>query len=240
MPYSIEQLKGKVSQGGGIGAGNLYRVILPPIENSPIKTRDLDLLCSVTAIPGRQITSVDQMMGTTSRKIASGYAMTDLNLNFIVTNDHVARIYFEQWQNLAHDPNTYEVGYFKDYAKTVKIEHLQKGAGFPILKKQLGITKKIPSFIKNRLPKVGPLDLAQDEFDANFAFDDTPVFTVELREAFPTTINDIELGNDKEGFIEFNVQLSYKDWISNTQVPDDNLASSVVGGGISLIRRLFG
>jgi hypothetical protein len=240
MTYSIEDLKGQVSRSGGIAAGNMYRVILPVLPNYPAQTKSLDLLCTAASIPGRQIMSMDYQMGTTMRKIANGYATTDMQLTFIATNDHVARAYFEAWQNLAHDPNTLTVGYYKDYTFPVKIEHLQKGAAFPILKKQLGFTKKIPSFIKNRLPKIGPFDLAQDEVDLNATFGDKPVYTVVLNECFPTTINEIALSNGAEGLVEFSVQLSYKDWTSGRFKPDSNLGASVVGAGIDMIRSLFG
>lgn len=240
MTYSIEDLKGQVSQSGGIASGNMYKVILPVLPNHSSQTKTLDLLCTATSIPGRQIMSMDYQMGTTMRKIANGYATTDLQLTFIVTNDHAARAYFEAWQNLAHDPNTKEVGYYKDYTFPVKIHHLQKGAAFPILKKQLGFTKKIPSFIKNRLPKIGPLDLAQGEVDLNATFNDKPVFSVELNECYPTTLTEIALSNASEGLVEFSVQLSYKDWTSGREKPDSNLAGSVTGAGIDMIRSLFG
>lgn len=240
MSYSIEDLKGQVSQSGGMGAGNLYKVILPAIEGSGVRMAELDLLCTVASLPGRQIMSMDYMMGTTNRKIANGYAVTDMTLTFMVTNDHIARKYFESWQDLAHNPVTKELGFYNDYTKSVKIMHLQKGAAFPILKKQLNIAKRVPSFIRNRLPSIGPFDLSQGEFDLNASFSDTPVFTVELLECFPTSMAEIPLGNAVEGVMEFSVQLSFTSWVSSHTEPDSNLAASVVGFGIDKIRKLFG
>lgn len=38
------------------------------------------------------------------------------------------------------------------------------------------------------------------------------IYTCTLLEAFPTTMNAIELNNEPNGLVEVNVQLSYKDW----------------------------
>jgi len=38
------------------------------------------------------------------------------------------------------------------------------------------------------------------------------VYSCRLRDAFPTTLNAIELNNDQNGTVEISVQLSYTDW----------------------------
>jgi hypothetical protein len=42
--------------------------------------------------------------------------------------------------------------------------------------------------------------------------DDRIIYTVVLEDAFPTTINAINLNNEQNGIVELNVQLSYKNW----------------------------
>ena len=83
-----------------------------------------------------------------------------------------------------------------------------------LFKKQLGFVDKIPSFIRNRLPKVGPIDLQQGEIDAGASFNEKKTYSVSLRECYPTTISDQQLGNAEEGVMELTVQLSYTDWES--------------------------
>lgn len=212
--YSIEDLKGYVSKSGGLAKPNLYRVYLPQLPGfKGATTKDIDLLCTQVVLPGRQIMTQEITHGTVMRKIASGYATTDLSMTFLVPNDMQIKKYFEYWQSLAHNNQTYEVGYYYDYVKNVKIEHLKPGVAFPIVKKKLGITKKIPSFLKNRLPKIGPFDLGQDEADFSIGGNDRVTYMVELEEAFPTTVADIQLGNGVEGgFMEVTVTFSFKDW----------------------------
>ena len=42
--------------------------------------------------------------------------------------------------------------------------------------------------------------------------DDTIVYTCILENAFPTTMNAINLNNEQAGIVELNVQLSYRNW----------------------------
>lgn len=212
--YSIEDLKGYVSKSGGLAKPNLYRVYLPQLPGfNGVTTKDIDLLCTQVVLPGRQIMTQEITIGTVLRKVASGYATTDIAMTFLVPNDMQIKKYFEYWQSIAHNQQTYEVGYYYDYVKSIKIEHLRPGAAFPVIKKKLGITKKIPNFIKNRLPQIGPFDLGQDELDLSLGGSDRKTYEIELLEAFPTSIQDIQLGNAIDtGFMEVTVSFSYKDW----------------------------
>ena len=124
---SIEELKGLISQSGGMAVPNLYRVELPSINGTSL--RDLNLLCKATNLPGRQVMTNNRIIGAVDQKVAYSIATEDINMSFHVSNDYKIRKYFEDWQALAIDPNTYEIGYLNEYAKPVKIHQLKKGIG---------------------------------------------------------------------------------------------------------------
>jgi hypothetical protein len=134
MTYSIDQLKGEVSRGGGFAKGNLYRVILPVIPELYINLtgvdvtypQSLNILCKNVTLPGKQLTTVNRTVGVVSQKIAYGYAVEDVSMTFLGLNDYIARKYFENWQSYALNPNTNEVRYKNEYAKTVTIQQLDK------------------------------------------------------------------------------------------------------------------
>ena len=121
--------------------------------------------------------------------------------------------YFEQWQELAVNRANYEVGYFNDYTHPVIIQHIKKGVGFPVKKKKLFDSGKLPSSIGSRLPKLA-LDLAQGEFDLDLITGDKVTYTCVLDKAYPTSLAAIELTNEADAVLEVTVQLSYKDWFS--------------------------
>lgn len=134
MTYSIENIKGEISRGGGVAKPNLYRVILPIIPAIYINQTGIDVatpqslnvLCKNATMPGRQLLTVDRTIGVVSQKVAYGYANDDVTLTFIGLNDYVVRKYFEDWQHFAMNPETHEVKYKTEYAKPVTIEQLDQ------------------------------------------------------------------------------------------------------------------
>jgi len=182
---SIEELKSLISKSGGLAVPNLYRVELPSING--YSTRDLDLLCKATNLPGRQIITNNRTIGAVDQKVAYNTAHEDINMSFHVPNDYKIRTYFESWQALALDPDTHEIGYLNEYARTVKIHQLKRGIALPIY--------------------------SNNFIDIDLVSADKIMFTCELYEAFPTSVSAIELSDATENAtVELLVQLSYRKW----------------------------
>lgn len=241
--FGVETLKAQISQSGGLGQPHQFTVQLPQISSFKVDARELSLMCSATVLPGRQVMSMDYALGTKTRKIANGYAVTDLQLSFIVMNDHKVRQYFEAWQQEAHNQQEGEVGYYDDYTYPVHIQHLARGARLSLFKKQLGFADKIPSFIKNRLPQIGPIDLAQGEIDLGASFNQKTTYVCSLLDCYPTTITDQALGNANEGLMEIQVQLSYSDWTSKKGEhtgKGESFGRGLLAGGLAKLLGKFG
>ena len=226
----IDDFKGTVAGGSGFALPTLFKVTLPPLAG--VSGDELNMICKSVNLPGRQITSTDYQTGTAIRKVASGFAVPDINFVFYVLNDHKVTRYFDEWQMMAHNQGDYTVGYFDDYTKDVTIEQLQKGTGFSAFKKQLGFMDKVPTSIKNRLPDLGFLDLSQGQLDISLGSSTNSVRKVKLLQAYPTSVNDIQLGNDQNDQItELSVQLSVRDWEdAGADGPNNNLGDAVLGG----------
>lgn len=132
MTYSLDQIKGEISRGGGLTKSNLYRIILPIVPEIFVNLTGIDIpypqslnvLCKNMTMPGRQITTVDKTIGVVTQKVAYGYANDDVNLTFIGLNNYGVRKYFEQWQFYAMNEDTHEVRYKDQYAKTVTLQQL--------------------------------------------------------------------------------------------------------------------
>lgn len=232
MTLRIDDFKSQVGKGGGFAMGNLYKIFLPPIKGD---AREMNLLCKAASLPGRQLVSMEKQIGLQTSKVAYGYAVDDVTLTFHCLNDMKVREYFETWQNLAVNNETYEVGYYNEYTHPVIIQHIKKGTSFPIKKKKLFDSGKLPSSIANRLPRLGPLDLAQGEFDLNAVFGDDITYTLLLDKAYPTTLNAIELSDDGQ-LLEVTVQLSYKNWKSKK---GDSVGNDFVEGLAGELIRKF-
>ena len=201
MANSIENLLGTIAGKDGIALPNIYRVYLPSF--SYLGPREMDVLCTSVNLPGRQIMTIDKKIGTIFEKVAYDQAYDDINMSFLMLNDYGARKYFETWQNLAIDQDSYTVGYKSDYARTVKIQQLKKG-----------IDIKAPSLLRSVASRFADQILDNLDIGVNIGSKDV-IYECELIDAFPTTMDMVQLGNDlNDQVLQLNVQISYKNWKS--------------------------
>lgn len=236
MADSIDKLKSLVSRKYGIARGNVYRVFFPAIAGAT--SEEVNLLCSSVNIPGRQIMTQEKKIGLINQKVAYDQAYDDVSLTFLLLNDYGIRTYFERWQNLCINQSSLEVGYLKDYAFDIRIQQLTKGFDLPIYQTPIDIPF-IPSLIAKRLPSLGPINLAQGSLDVSFLGSNQIVYECVLRNAFPTTMNAIELGNARgDDVIELTVQLSYRNWESTVN-PLYKLESFLENKAEEILNKIF-
>lgn len=174
---------------------NQFLVELPRIsldEDGSIKASDddargLNVLCKEVSLPGKQILTLDRQVGLYQEKIANGFATEDVSMTFYVPNDYGPKKYFDKWRSAIIGENGYGVvGYKKDYVKDIVIRQLKK----PVARFGFDL---------------GPLDI-------NFDVLGKSIYSVKLIDAFPTTLSSIQLSNDADQIVEFNVQFSYTNW----------------------------
>jgi hypothetical protein len=229
MAYSIDQMKGLIASKGGVANPTVYRVQLPSIAG--VTSSEVNLLCTATNLPGKQIATYDRLIGGKTEKVAYRTLYGDVNMTFLLLNDYGIRDYFDQWTENIVDPDTYEPGYKSEYAAQIKIEQLKKGIGLPVYSTPLGLPL-LPSEIQNRLPSVGPADLARGQLDLDFITDDKVVYEVTLENAFPTTIQDVNLSNSlNDQILEFSVTFSYTKYSTRNRqaTPGRDFGTSALG-----------
>jgi len=119
-------------------------------------------------------------------------------------NNYGIKEYFETWQNLAVNQQTREIGYQSDFARNVEIEQFQKVTKLP---KRFG-----DDFNNSLLPRLSDIDIVNQFFDFSDQINDLVVYRCKLIDAYPTSMNAIQLNNDLDGVVELNIQLSYTNW----------------------------
>lgn len=229
----IEQLKGSLISKNGMAFANQYSVEMPPQLGKDQITKLLgmdpktaNILCKSVTMPGKQILTLDRQVGIFSEKVVNGFAVDDVTMVFYALNDYGVKKYFDSWRSAmlgeyvvvppvdrdtpTTQPTTAEdvkenerkekeqspeqrkplpegtVGYKDDYVAQIKIHQLRK----PIMRVGFDL---------------GPLSVDFDLLGAS-------IYSVELQDAFPTTISSIELSNEANGLIEVSVQFSYTNW----------------------------
>jgi len=220
---SIDQLKSLVSRKDGVARPNVFRVKLPSIPGAT--SEEVNLLCKDVVLPGKQIITNERRIGMQTHKVPYGYQISDISMTFLVLNDYGIRKYFDVWQSIAIDQDGQTAGYLRGregYGKQIVIEQLKKGMSLPIYSTPLGLPR-LPSELQNRLPKLGPIDLAQGQFDLDWVLGSDVTYSCTLFDAFPTTMNDITLNSEVDGLVELNVQMSYTKWIPNEVESTSNI-----------------
>ena len=207
MAGTVDQFKSLVSSKGGLARNNLWRVKLPSLPGG--RSEEMNILCRDVQLPGRQVTTTPFNFGLVSERVATGYLIQDVSMTFQVLNNYGVKEYFEAWQSLAVDQNRYEIGYKKDYVKDVTIEQFKKIKNLP-----QRFRKEFSSGMGNALPTLSDLQLGETLLGLNDQFNDIVVYRCQLKDAFPTTMNAIQLNNEIDGVVELNIQLSYTDWVA--------------------------
>ncbi len=211
MTNSLDQLKSKISQRGGLARPNRFMVELPTFGS--VGMEEMNILCRSAALPGKQVLTSDRRIGMELEKIAYGYAVGDVTLNFLVLKDYSIKKYFDSWVGMTINEDAHTAKYKKEYQRKVVIHQLEEEAPsfhvgtnvkFPIPWKIGKLEGNIPLNIKaGKNIKIPPIPGTMMR---------NSVYSIELVDAFPTTIGGIEFNNDADGIIEFSVQFSYTNW----------------------------
>lgn len=213
---TIDQLKGLVSSKLGAARSNQFLVELPQdfasggllsriaslVTSGTMGGGDLNLLCNSVTMPGRQVLTNDRRIGMEYQKVAYGYAVPDVAMSFYVLNDYGIKKYFDTWYDTTVFDDNQVVPYKTNYIRDVRIHQLRK----PIINKDFNI---------------GPINI-----DVGIG-QGTP-YSVVLKDAFPTSVNAIELNNELDGLVQLNVEFSYTNW----SAVDDNQGFFKVSAGL--------
>ena len=143
----LNELLGIVRGTDGIARSARYEVLcLPPsgargTRNAPTNAmagqmaaltgsnvaREVSLKCEQITMPGRNIdTEPDNNIYGPVREIAQGWSYADITANFQLSSDLRERRFFETWNRLAFNPDTWNIGYYDDYTGRIQIFQLDE------------------------------------------------------------------------------------------------------------------
>ena len=127
--YEVKFLPPSGSRGTSSGSStNLFsQILLGKVGGQ--QDREVGYQCNSIEFPPRGIdTTADENMYGPARKIAQGYTYGPITAKFYCHNDMREKTFFETWQGLAFNHQTFAMGYYDDYVGTIQIYSLdQKG-----------------------------------------------------------------------------------------------------------------
>ena len=90
-------------------------------------TRKVGLQCETIEFPGRNLdTAPDSNIYGPTREIVQGYSYAELSGTFRCSSDMREKLFFETWQRLAYNPQTWSMGYYDDYSGGIQIYQLDQ------------------------------------------------------------------------------------------------------------------
>ena len=115
----------------GYAVSNRFEVLITPpaaLAGAPVDLRDISLRCKDVTLPGRNLnTLTDSNIYGPTREIVNGVTYAeDIAMNFIASADLWERVFFEEWQQLAFNDSTWDLGYYDDYVGEIHIFILNK------------------------------------------------------------------------------------------------------------------
>ena len=89
--------------------------------------RKTSLRCESFEFPGRNLdSSPDVNIYGPEREIVQGYSYGDVTAVFQCSSDMKEKRFFETWQRLAYNPQTWSMQYYNDYTGSIKIFQLDE------------------------------------------------------------------------------------------------------------------
>ena len=124
--YEVTLFPPSGQQGSRGQSNNIFSKIMGEILGDGT-VRATGLKCEGIELPGRTIdTTPDTNIYGPERNIATGYTFADITGTFQLSSDLKEKKYFETWQRLCYNPQTFAMGYYDDYIGSVDIHTMDE------------------------------------------------------------------------------------------------------------------
>jgi len=112
----------------GYATPNRFEVLITRPQASANENREVSMRCESINLPGRNLnTSTDSNIYGPTREVVNGVTYADdITMTFQASSGLEERVFFEEWQSLAFDERTWNVGYYNDYISTIDVYLLDR------------------------------------------------------------------------------------------------------------------
>ena len=113
----------------GTGKANLQNIFsqVMGVARGDGTVRKTGLRCESISFPGRNLdTSPDTNIYGPTREIVNGFSFAEISATFVCSSDMREKLFFETWQRLAFDPQSWALGYYDDYVGSIDIHQLDE------------------------------------------------------------------------------------------------------------------
>jgi len=116
------------TEDGGYAVPNRFEVLITRPGTSANENRQVSMRCESINLPGRNLNSAtDTNIYGPTREVVNGVTYAeDISMTFQASSGLEERTFFEDWQALAFDERSWNVGYYNDYISTVDVYVLDR------------------------------------------------------------------------------------------------------------------
>ena len=113
------------SGSGGKGKSDNFMVDILQDSLGRGEQREVSMQCHKINFPGRTLDSVpDTNIYGPTREIVNGFSFAEISASFYQSNNYKEKQFFETWQRLAYDANSWAIQYYDDYVGKIEIYSL--------------------------------------------------------------------------------------------------------------------
>ena len=110
---------------GRAGSGVSFKNIFANLGRG--EQRDISMQCNKLNFPGRNLdTTVDTNIYGPTRTIVNGFSFAPVSATFYCNENYKEKQFFETWQRLAYNPQTWSMQYYDDYVGKMEIYSLDR------------------------------------------------------------------------------------------------------------------
>ncbi len=126
---NLSTFMGKIRD-SGITKQNRYSVAIT--GPAGLASYDVNMMCESVSFPGQNLrTTTDDVRQGPTREIAHGVIYAPINLRFISTSGQPERKFFEDWQEMVFDRDSWQVNYYDTYVGSMILRSLDSADGAP-------------------------------------------------------------------------------------------------------------
>lgn len=243
MAFNINGFISHIDQYNQLARTNLFDVRIPvprillgvdtnQSSSLGFGTEQLALVCEAAELPGRSINMIEYRHHAFTERVPHIINYTDIALTFLCTNTFSEKKFFERWMwemVPSTGDNTGLVRYYRDeagpvFASDIVIRQYDGVSLSKIVQREGNALEKGIEAIKQLLG-----DRKEGKPDS-YATTPSPIYSVKLIEAIPTSIASMPLNWSDDGFHRLQVNFTFKRIVSLDTKENERDSTTESGG----------
>ena len=244
MPFGVNEFSAEIAKSGVARTSNFLVEIGAP-EGLLIDTKSMPLRIEQVGIPSRTLTTFAQNYYGPPREIPYRYTSAPVSLTILLSEDMREREFFMQWQDLfvgkrrnqeSLPTGIYDCGYFKESVGSVTIKQYGESPSSQGRNRSSSLLGDIKdaaeAFGVNTSAILNPLGFDIFGTSGKDNLNLKNIYTIKLIEAYPITVNEIQMNWSDDAFAKLQVEMRY------TYVTENHPMSDITGAmGKSFLRQ---